>query len=369
MHLVALVLLAAVGPYPPPQPPCYPPNQVHCGFVLNVGAVCTCDAPPPRPTAERGTFTPHLMVTHVVYAVPGRSSFVSYQAGNTIGSTITNTDSWRNEMSVTLSQDTNFLGAAMAGFRLSLSNWQEGGTTKVSDMSETWTSTYRKPGESDGVDHDLDEIWFLARPTLNVIITPDDAFWGPGSVTWGLNPDAPTVTYYLLEGEVNGHLPIPSNVQQFLDSSGITAEDIQNLRAVDPFGADPTKNPATDGRFQLVAQFPYVAPAHAGDLPNTQTYDVKSTNLSSTQRDSSASYIVDMEIHGGAGFIGLARARLGFENKFTWKNSSSRKDYSSNNADDLITVGQPAFGYSGPTVLRVYEDTIFRTYVSHLDWN
>lgn len=35
---------------------------------------------------------------------------------------------------------------------------------------------------------------------------------------------------------------------------------------------------------------------------------------------------------------------------------------------DGFTVGQPAFGYSGPTILHVYQDKIYKTYAFALDW-
>jgi hypothetical protein len=66
--------------------------------------------------------------------------------------------------------------------------------------------------------------------------------------------------------------------------------------------------------------------------------------------------------------FGAVSTKISVEGKWTWTNSSTTSSSSANESTDAFTIGQPEFGYTGPTLARVYLDKVFRTYAFTLDY-
>jgi hypothetical protein len=54
---------------------------------------------------------------------------------------------------------------------------------------------------------------------------------------------------------------------------------------------------------------------------------------------------------------------LKVEDTFTYKHTAMSSSFTDDTQSATLSVGQPAFGYTGPTDLYVYWDTIFQTFL------
>jgi hypothetical protein len=93
----------------------------------------------------------------------------------------------------------------------------------------------------------------------------------------------------------------------------------------------------------------------------------QSETVSDTHEES-YSWSVGFETEGSYQFTPLFTGSLKVESEWTWTHSASQKDSVGNGSEDTLTVGQPAHGYTGPGILHVYEDRIFKTYAFTLDY-
>ncbi len=51
----------------------------------------------------------------------------------------------------------------------------------------------------------------------------------------------------------------------------------------------------------------------------------------------------------------------------SWITTTTTKHTNATNTTESLVIAQPDFGYTGPTILRVYEDLMWHTYVFALD--
>ncbi len=316
-----------------------------------------------------GVVSPDFYITHVVYAVPGKSSSMFYASGYTMGSTTSATNSMQQSVTVTATQST---GVIFASGNVSVSTGTQWGSTDstVTDVAATETSSYTKPGIVDPVNHDDDEIWFLVRPVINATAYTGASSATIGRLDWGfaLNQQTP-VPYFVYVGELKGTYQMPTDVKAFLDQRNITSSYYPQLLAADPFinGLDPNTTLDT-ARFTFVNVFPYVPPSAPGNPPGKQTFAITRSLNNSSTTTSSLGYSAGVTVGGDVGFFSLFTASLKVAYNMSWQSQTSLKTSDGTNVGESITVGQPLFGYNGPTVLRVYEDKIWKTYLFTLDW-
>lgn len=173
-----------------------------------------------------------------------------------------------------------------------------------------------------------------------------------------------------LMGELMGTRAIDSGMQAALNYWGITRSDFLEMMKADPFatrGTEPNM-PMDPARFTFVSAFAYRPLALPGHQPGSQTLALQRRTGSSTTSTQGVDYFVDARFGGSLRFLGLAEAFFAVKNKLSVSNSASRKTSTENTTTNTVTVGQPAYGYAGPTVLRVYEDRVWKTFVFNLDW-
>lgn len=326
-----------------------------------------CVPIPPHPVPVSGVVVPAFMVTHVVYAVPGASSSVSYSNGDTVGSSTSLTKSWKNNLDVTAGVRGGFLFAS-GQITFGVGEAWGGSSKDTVDVSIEQDDGYKKLGQVDGVDHDDDEVWFVAQPSFTVTVT-EASVYGPGGVVWTINPQGPFTPYYMLVGELRGTRAIPHDVLTTIQGWGITAEYYPELLKADPFAsADDSILATQHERFDLVGVFPYIPVSTPGYKANTQTFSLQRKFTNTSESQSQVSYSVSVRIGGSLG-TEIAKSFWTVQDKFSFTNTTGTKDSTATSSQDTITVGQPAYGYTGPTVLRVYEDKIWKTFVTSLDWN
>jgi hypothetical protein len=322
------------------------------------------------------TVTPDFVITNVIYAPPGKSSSMQYQSTTTVGSALTSTKSFQNSTDVTASVSVGPMAmSSLAGDSASVTvNHTFGDSdSKEVDLTTNWAQGNKKPGETNGIDHDWDEIWFVIHPIMNVSFTPGTA-GAPDETNWKFSQgdgETTAVTGFAYAGELNGDIALSAQNQQLFSAFNITPDMYPGLLQADAFfhGISPTPGMDTD-RFDYINEFPYQpppSPLGPGQMASTQPYSVTQSTTTSDTMTSSYSDSVGVTVSGGFN-VGVFRAQFTASNKWTWTHSSSNKESTGTGSMDTLTVGQPDFGYNGPGLLHVYEDRVFKTYAFTLDY-
>jgi F5/8 type C domain len=176
------------------------------------------------------------------------------------------------------------------------------------------------------------------------------------------------ISMFVYAGWLNNAMQMPSDVRSTLDFYGITPDKYATLLHADPLFTGIAPNQTMDAnRFAFIGTFPYQPPFGQGDQASSQSYsiDQKSTETSTLAFDDS--YSVGLSASGGFN-VGVFSSKLSISSTWTWTNSSTFKNSNGTGMTDSFTIGQPAFGYSGPTLLRAYVDKIYHTYAFTLDF-
>lgn len=362
--LLACLCANAMGPPIPPIPP--PPPKCDACSVLRCDASRRCTCEPKPPTWIKTQVQPAYYITHVVYAVPGRSSSMQYQHGDTIGSTTNASKGFKEGASLTVSAS-GFLGVG-GGTKFSTGADWGNTTTDSTDVSVGFTAAYRKPGEADSIQHDDDEIWFLVKPSIDLTMIEKTSCWTKTYAKWGFSPASYT-TFYLTVGELAGRQELPDGVEEALSAWGISrARDFPEMLKAVPFpdgvAPDTVLDPA---RFEFVRSFPYKAVSAPNYQPTSQTWNLQRKTVNSTTKSKDVTYKTALSITGGVDLLKIVKFSTGLDQSWMWTESSSLKISVDDNGSNNITVGQPAYGYKGPAVLRVYEDKIWKTFFFQLD--
>ena len=320
------------------------------------------------------TVTPDFVITNVIYAPPGKSSSMAYQSTTTVGSALTTSKSFQDATDVTATASVgNMMTPGMGSVSVSYDHTFGDSDTSEVDQTTTWTQGDKMPGETNGIDHDWDEIWFVVHPILNVSFTPGSS-GAPDVTNWQFaqgDGETTAVTGFAYAGELNGDIAMSAQNQQLFSAFSITPDMYPGLLQADAFfqGIAPTPGMDTD-RFDYINEFPYQpppSPLGPGQMATTQPYAVTQSTTTSDTKTSSYSNSVGVTVSGGVN-DGLFKASLSVSNKWTWTHSSSNKESTGTGSMDTLTVGQPDFGYNGPGLLHVYEDRIFKTYAFTLDY-
>ncbi len=319
---------------------------------------------------ETFTITPDFVVTSVIYAPPGKASSMQYTSSTTVGSSLSTSKSFQNSTDVTASTSVSG-GVGMASASVSYNHTFGDSDTHEVDQTTTWTQGYKKPGETDGIDHDLDEIWFIIHPILNMSFMPGFA-GAPDMTNWqfgqgdGVNTG---IIYFAYAGELNGDMPMDSQLQDLFYANNITPDMYPGILDADAFfqGVSPQQG-MTSERFDYLGEYPYQPPLVSGQMPSAQSYGVSQSTTTSDTHVDSYSNQVGFSISGGLDVGKLWKVSLSVSDKMTWSHSTSNKESSGSGSVDTLTVAQPAYGYTGPGLLHVYEDRIFKTYAFTLDY-
>ena len=117
-------------------------------------------------------------------------------------------------------------------------------------------------------------------------------------------------------------------------------------------------------RFVLLnTTFPYEPPYSASDPVSTVAFNISSSSAATTGAEATETYKVGVSLSVGGTFFDLIKAKLVDKATWAWTNKSSTSTVNGESQSATVTVGGPAFGYSGPTLMQVYLDTIYNTFV------
>jgi hypothetical protein len=312
------------------------------------------------PILITGTVVPKYLVLTVIYAPPGTNgghstSSVSYGAGSSTGTTTSSSQTFKVSNSVSFEASGGILGNG-GGAGISFAYSRASTDSQSLEIKKSTSATINQAGPAqDGVSHDEDEIWLLLNPTVNLALSSSSAAWTLANAT-------PSPVQYVHVGWLNGHQPMPAGVAAALQSGGITSQDFPNILARDPLAGGSSSLDPT--RFvSLNTTFPYEPPYSANDPVPTVTFNISNSSTTTTGSAVEDTYTVGLTTSLSGNYLEFAKATLKDTASWEWTNKSSQSIATGTSQSATLTVGGPAYGYTGGTVMQAYLDTMYNTFV------
>lgn len=305
-----------------------------------------------------GQVRPNFLVVTVLYAPPGSAtgspSSVSYGAGSTTGVATSASLSFKNETSVAYSgtlEGKGFTGGIESSFAFSSSS----STSSVAEITKSETSVISTVGAAtDGVNHDRDVIYLWLNPLLNVEIQGDD-------VRWSFAQGDSAVFQFLFVDWLKNPEQVPANVMARLVANDVTIDDFPAILARNPAALGEALDPE---RYEKLLQtFPYQPPLDNQSQGPVNTLSLEHTEASSTTFTDGSSYSVGAKISAGVKFASAFGLKAATSNKWTWSNLNSRSTSESNKQSSTLTITSPSVGYTGSTLMEVYFDKEYGTFL------
>jgi hypothetical protein len=319
-----------------------------------------------------GQVLPAYQILTLIYAPPGTkggtstsqesTSQVLYASGSTTGTMDSISNSFKDGVDVSLSvSNIPILSLGVSGdFTASQQN---GSTTQVS-INKGVNNQIIVPGPgTDGIDHSYDAFYLWLNPQLDVTIDH------LGNVAWEIGVNGPDMLIqYVYAGWLLDPSLMPPGVTQALAGAGLTTADYDQLLACNPFYAgaatgDPnTVVPIEPGRFVLTTHsFPYEPPQTADDPVPTMTYMLTNATTTTNTQQTENKYGVSATVSASIELLWDDSVKV--TGSMEWTNSSTSTQTTGETQQASVTVGGPAFGYTGPTDVLVYWDTIFQSFM------
>lgn len=355
------------------------PGQKEC-FGAGWGP-CEPGAPPPPPPAT-GTVNLKYLVLNVIYAPPGTkeiapgqtsSSLVNYGSESTAGTTTTGAGSFKQDYSVTATVSGGFLcvsdkctigASGGASYEYSTNHTH----TDALDIKKTTSSSILVNGPSvDGVDHGSDTVWLMLRAKLDVSISGTSVIWTFDNTN--SDPTAANIPIYVYVD----HLKNPAKMQsdapstfRALQAAGVTPDDFPDILNADPLSAcaQPCNPPApATPRFVNAHQtFPYEPPHDANSTVPLQTFSVDNTSVSTQTDSDETTNKVGATAEGSVNFLTVWKASVKTDDSWTWTSTNTTATSTGDTQKMSLTIGGPAFDYSGHGFIAVYYDTLYKTF-------
>lgn len=312
------------------------------------------------PRVFRGTAKPRYLVLTVIYAPPGTNaghstSSVAYSSGSTTGTLLSASQSFQGASSLSLDGKGGVLGNG-GGIGVSVEYVHSTTDNQSLEVRRSVTSTINRTGPSqDGLNHDEDQIYLLLQPTIDLALAPSSAAW--------MLADAQGPIQYVYVGWLNGHMQMPRSIMAALRNAGVTEQDYPAILARDPL-ADGSTTPDPRRFAPLKMTYPYEPPYSATDAVPTITTNLSDSSTSTVGSTAEDTYKVALSVSGEVGFFDVAKTTLRDTASWQWTNRASRSTTSGTTQSASLTIGGPSFAYppDAPTVMKVYLDTIYRTF-------
>lgn len=346
--------------------PMHVSNVTNTGFTLTVdGQAVSGDGSPISLTIywtasgvvlQQGSATANYIVLTVVYAPPGTnggksSSSVTYTSTSIAGTTVSSDQTFKDEQSVSVDVS-SVAGGAGGGFDVANSATNSQSIQIKNSASHSLSQT--GPSTQDGINHDLDEIWLLLKPTISVGVS---SFM----TTWSLSAaDKNSKLQYVYVGWLNGDQAMPPPVLTALQNAGITPQDYPVIMARDPFATGSSLDP---NRFLPYGiPYAYEPPFAPTDPVPLQTVSLYTDQVTTTGVSTEDSYGVQMSATGGGNFLELFSAKITAKGTWTWTSKSTNMSSLDTSSAATAVIGGPAYGYTGGTSLQLYYDTVYNTF-------
>ncbi len=320
---------------------------------LRLGGYATASTPfvvQPSNQPQTGSGIAHYTVLTLVYAPPGTNggqstSLVDYGSGSALGTTTSMSSSFKAGF------DTGASIKKVLGLDFSLSNTDTDSSSLEIKKTASLDLTFNGPS-ADGIDHDEDTFYLWLNPQVTVTVDPEN------NLDWQLGLSGPTMNIQAVHvGWLKNPGSMPPGVQEQLKLAGLTASDYADILAIDPFTArEPVIDP--DRFVPTTFSFPYAPPLHATDPVPTLKYVQTNSLAYSTSHTAQVEYGVGITGEGE-----VVKLTLKVVGQLQWTNTATSASAVSSSQSATVVVGGPAFGYTGPTDVLVYWDTVYSTYM------
>ncbi len=325
------------------------------------------------------------LIVGVNYAPPGQHSDVNYNNSTMQGTNTTTANSWNSNTTYSVSVKVSggipgIEGGSITGeTSTSYGQEQDANTGIAVSTSTTYTDVIDGPASSSvGVDHDYDVIWVWLNPQTSYVLGQNEiALTGYSFNAQDGTEEMEVVPLYV--SWLKNPSSIPANVASRLartwDTSGLggfTANDYAQILSSDPF-ATTGYNPSSDTghRFDLVGgqTFSY-SPPPAGGQPVTQNFSVTTSTTSTSGQGASSSHSTSWKVTYTNSTTVLEAATtitgmlsVGNTMTTTDKWSSTINSQSGKAASFSITGPATADNYTGPTVMQVWRDNVYGSFM------
>jgi hypothetical protein len=171
---------------------------------------------------------------------------------------------------------------------------------------------------------------------------------------------------------------------QDLQVAGITAADYQEILSADPLagclppvaaqlrvpqggpGAPPvvciTPTPGPPRYYPANQNLPYNPPGAPNNAVPLQTFKVDNSMVTTQTSSYALTYSEGVTATGGVNFLNVFKDTLTAQATWTWTDINTTAAKTGAAQDALLTMGGPAYGYSGPANMDVYYDTLYMTF-------
>jgi len=315
-----------------------------------------------------GSVYPKYQVLSVIYAPPGRSSFVNYGQSTELGTS----SSWGSS----ITKSTMLTSVLQIGFLSPINTsqtWtQRADTTKTISVNKSSSLSISVPGPLNsnvGIDHNYDIIQVWLNPKADfTVISDNGAKW-----KYSFDPRDPVnemdvVPLYV--HELKNPSTIPAGKAQLLartwagTGQGLTTNDYAKILARDPFANGSTNIDPIRFHLQIGQTLAYDPPPCGGQpLTNTYTegYQTKTTDEQTATDSYSVSYT---KTAGLPKFTSWLSANFTNQTTLTWEHKwGHQASQSSGNTATLSITGPSSCTYSGPVDVQVYQDNVYGTFM------
>jgi hypothetical protein len=302
----------------------------------------------------------HLLT--VLYAPPGTvgglDSLAVYETESSTGVTDLVTSSFKSGVNVTASVgasvDVESLTVALGGSGEFNAAWTSTESSSVT-IEKSGSYTIKVPGPAENaIDHTQDLYYLWLNPLINVTVD-----W-QNNVLWEIAVDGPTMLIqYVTAAELQNPSLMSAGLSEALSARGLTTADYAQILACNPFFAGNAAIPP--GRFLPTGlSFPYIPPQPGEGLPSlTQT--VTTTETTTTTAQTQVQYTVS--VSASAGFQVILNDTLKVGGSLQWTNQSKTTATQGSTQSATVTVGCPGAGYTGPTNVLAFWDTVFNSFM------
>jgi len=229
--------------------------------------------------------------------------------------------------------------------------------TTSDDFKKTANSTLTQVGPTvDGIDHNRDEIWLWLGPKFT-LRNPSTSV-----ITWEPIDNQTIDIQFAYVGWLKDPSQMPQMLRDKLAAYGITTADYAVMLQADPFAFGDV--PVDPARYtQLNTTFPYEPPFAPGDPPPTLNFTATHTTTHTFSTSKTNEYNVTVSLSVGIGDVNVFRVALKSMDSWTWTDTHSNAEADGTTDSASVTIGGPAFGYTGPTDVAVYYDEIYKTFL------
>lgn len=305
--------------------------------------------------------TPRYQVMALIYAPPGATaggqpSGVDYSTSSSTGTTVSTSQAFTDGYKVS--------GGVMGSLTGSFSASTTTTNSQAVTISKTSTLDIHVDGNTtvDGIDHNEDEFYLWLNPVMYVQM--DDQ----GGIAWrlGLPDDQPNVSMtiqHVSVAQLSGRESMDPATKKALDDAGLDQNDYNNILALNPFSAGATL--FDPNRYWLVdaADMPFESKGSSGG--QTETYTLSNQNMRVSSQTVEQAYSVSIGVSGTI-TVPFA-ASLAVAGSMKWTTTVSTSTSTSTTQTASATIGYPSDGYTGPTEIKVYWDSLYNSFAFGYD--